>query len=180
MSLFQARLFKTLGSHLRQARLSSTVSHKPIIQIDFPGVVQPRADDSLVDIVFVNYAGIRKRVPAKVGGTLLDAAKGVKYEFLDGACGGGGRPLDHLHKEGSWYEPKYGEGAFCSNCHVIIPHSHFSALPPKRGDEVARLQDYPFPEDVTDTSRLACQVTITSDMHGMVVYVPDGPPSDLP
>jgi len=33
---------------------------------------------------------------------------------------------------------------------------------------------------MTDTSRLACQVEVTADMHGMVVYVPDGPPSDLP
>lgn len=37
-----------------------------------------------------------------------------------------------------------------------------------RGDEMARLQEHPFPEDVTDTSRLACQVTVTADMHGMV------------
>ena len=78
------------------------------------------------------------------------------------------------------YEPKYGEGAFCSNCHVIIPRSHASLLPAKRADEEARLAEYPFPEDMTDTSRLACQVDVTADMHGMVVYVPDGPPSDLP
>jgi hypothetical protein len=66
------------------------------------------------------------------------------------------------------YEPKYGEGALCSNCHVIIPHSHFAALPPKRADEEGRLAEHPFPEDVTDTSRLACQVTVTPAMHGMV------------
>ena len=78
------------------------------------------------------------------------------------------------------YEPKYGEGAFCSNCHVIIPRSHASLIPSKRADEEARLQEYPFPEDMTDTSQLACQVEVTADMHGMVVYVPDGPPSDLP
>ena len=78
------------------------------------------------------------------------------------------------------YEPKYGEGAYCSNCHVIIPRSHASLLPAKRADEEARLAEYPFPEDMTDTSRLACQVDVTADMHGMVVYVPDGPPTDLP
>lgn len=37
-----------------------------------------------VDVVFVNYAGVRTRVPAVVGQTLLDAAKNVKYEFIDG------------------------------------------------------------------------------------------------
>ena len=30
---------------------------------------------------------------------------------------------------------------------------------------------------MTDTSRLACQVRLTKELDGMVVYVPDGPPS---
>ncbi len=97
-----------------------------------------------------------------------------------GACGGGGSPEDVLHKEGQWYEPKYGEGAQCHYCHVIIPKAQHEALPPKRPDEVEQLSTYPFPEDLTDTSRLACQVKITKEMDNMVVYVPDGPPSDVP
>ncbi len=70
---------------------------------------------------------------------------------LAGACGGGGTPVDVLHAEGGWYEPKYGEGAQCHFCHVIIPKSHYALLPPKRPDELERLQEYPFPEDMTDT-----------------------------
>lgn len=66
-------------------------------------------------------------------------------------CGGGGSEQEKLHKEGQWYEPKYGEGASCYFCHVIIPKSHYSTLPPKRTDEVEQLQLYPFPEDMTDT-----------------------------
>lgn len=85
-----------------------------------------------------------------------------------------------LHKEGGWYEPKYGEGAQCHYCHVIIPKAHASSLPPKRADESEQLATYPFPEDMADTSRLACQVKVSRDMDGMIVYVPDGPPSDIP
>jgi hypothetical protein len=68
-----------------------------------------------------------------------------------GACGGGASPADVLHKEGQWYEPKYGEGALCHFCHVIIPKTHYPLLPPKRPDELERLQAYPFPEDMTET-----------------------------
>lgn len=63
---------------------------------------------------------------------------------------------------------------------MIVPKSHYHLLPPKRPDETQQLQQYPFPEDMTDTSRLACQVVLTKGMDGMVVYIPDGPPSDLP
>ena len=68
-----------------------------------------------------------------------------------GHSGGGGSPQDKLHKEGGWYEPKYGEGAQCHYCHVIIPKSHYAALPPKRPDEEEQLRTYPFPEDMTHT-----------------------------
>ena len=109
--------------------------------------------------------------------TPSSVAKRYQYSHVDGACGGGGSPRDLLHKDGGWYEPKYGEGAQCHFCHVIIPKSHYAALPPKRPDELSQLRKYPFPEDMTDTSRLACQVRLTKEMDGMVVYCPDGPPA---
>ncbi len=133
-----------------------------------------------MNITFVNYAGERTKLPAREGDSLLTVAQRYHYTYVDGACGGGGSPSTTLHKEGTWYEPKYGEGAQCFHCHVIIPKSHYSQLPPKNADEAAQLAEYPFPEDMTDTSRLACQVTLTKAMDGMVVYVPDGPPSDIP
>jgi ferredoxin len=117
-----------------------------------------------VNVTFVNYAGERTRLPGRVGDSLFDVAKRHKYSHVDGACGGGGSPRDLLHKDGGWYEPKYGEGAACYFCHVIIPKSHYAALPPKRPDELNQLRRYPFPEDMTDTSRLACQVRLSKDM----------------
>ncbi len=133
-----------------------------------------------VSVTFINYAGERRTLPGLVGESLLNVAVRHNYKFVDGACGGGGSPAAALHKEGEWLEPKYGEGAQCYFCHVVIPTSHYSALPPKREDEIKYLSQYPFPEDVASTSRLACQVTLTKDMNDMLVYVPDGPPSDIP
>lgn len=85
---------------------ASSVAHKPVVSIEFPGVEQPRAEDTLcvegrrsppaplcaphsrarcrVDIVFVNYAGSRTRVPAKIGESILAAATRAKYTFVDG------------------------------------------------------------------------------------------------
>ena len=151
------------------------------------------------------------------GETLLAVAQRHKYSFVDGACGGGGSPVDVLHAEGNWLEPKYGEGAYCHFCHVIIPKSHYGMVPAKRPDETEQLGKYPFKEDLAETcvathravallacrarrgasptltlvpprstpcrccrSRLACQVKLTKELEGMIVYVPDGPSSDLP
>lgn len=104
-----------------------------------------------VNITFVNYAGERKKLPGTVGESLLTVAKRFNYEHVDGACGGGGSPADMLHREGQWYEPKYGEGPQCYHCHVIIPKSHAHHLVPKRPEELDLLRQYPFPEDMTDT-----------------------------
>jgi ferredoxin len=104
-----------------------------------------------VHITFVNYAGERQRLPARVGDSLLDVAVRYGYKYVDGACGGGGSPVDVLHKEGQWFEPKYGEGASCYYCHVIIPKSHYDLLPAKRPDETDQLLQYPFKEDLAET-----------------------------
>lgn len=113
-----------------------------------------------MNITFVNYAGERTRLPGRVGDSLLDVALRYKYTFVDGACGGGGSPVDVLHAEGNWLEPKYGEGAYCHFCHVIIPKSHYSMVPAKRPDETEQLGKYPFKEDLAETcvvvARRAC------------------------
>ena len=104
-----------------------------------------------VNITFVNYAGVRTTLSGFVGESLLEAAARNHYKFVDGACGGGGAPAEHLHKQGSWYEPKYGEGPMCNHCHVIIPKTHFGSLEAKGPEEAQQLSLYPFPEDMTET-----------------------------
>jgi hypothetical protein len=104
-----------------------------------------------VNVTFVNYTGERTTLPGRVGDTLYSVARRYKYEFLDPGCGGGGSPQEKFHKEGAWFEPKYGEGATCYFCHVIVPKSHYDLLPPRRPDEAEQLERYPFKEDMTET-----------------------------
>jgi hypothetical protein len=136
-----------------------------------------------VNITFVNYAGERTTLPGRVGDSLYEVARRFKYEFLDGewtrhdakrrtglvlhdmgcvavGCGGGGSQVEKFHKQGQWFELKYGEGAACSFCHVIIPKSHYELLPPKRPDEVQNLKAYPFQEDMTTTYVLLAAYSI--------------------
>jgi ferredoxin len=90
-----------------------------------------------------------KEVEAKPGRRLLDVAWAAKQP-LEGAC----------------------EGVMaCSTCHVIVDPEDFEALPPASEEE----------EDLLDlaayaarTSRLACQIILTSDMDKLTVRVPPG------
>lgn len=61
-----------------------------------------------------------------------------------------------------------------------MPKDISEKLVPPTAEEKSRLEEYPFPEDLSMTSRLGCQVVLSKDMDGMVVFVPDGPDDDIP
>ena len=86
-----------------------------------------------------------------VGETLLDAAVRHRYDYVLGACRGGGNPVEKLHKEGGWVEPKFGEGVSCYYCHVVVGKEHAHELPRMGWDEKAELDKYPLREDITET-----------------------------
>jgi len=83
-----------------------------------------------------------------VGKNLLDVAHDNNIE-LEGACG--------------------GELA-CATCHLVFDEEMFDTLDEKDPDEDDML-DMAF--ELTDTSRLGCQIKIREDMAGMKVKIPD-------
>ena len=103
------------------------------------------------NITFVNFKGERRQVSGRVGETLLDVAARHRYDFVLGACRGGGSPVEKLHKEGEWVEPKFGQGASCYFCHVVVGKEHAAALPRMAWDEKEELDKYPLREDITET-----------------------------
>jgi ferredoxin len=92
--------------------------------------------------------GTEKTVDAQVGQHLLDVAHNNNIE-LEGACG--------------------GELA-CSTCHLIFEQDVYDQLPEMESEEEDML-DLAF--EVTDTSRLGCQIKVTEAMEGMKVRIPD-------
>ncbi|HEY7004871.1 MAG TPA: 2Fe-2S iron-sulfur cluster-binding protein [Sphingomicrobium sp.] len=88
-----------------------------------------------------------KEVEAEAGQRLLDVAWAAR-EPLEGAC----------------------EGVMaCSTCHVIVDAQDFEKLPPASEEEEDLLD---LAAHATRTSRLACQIILTTDMKSITVRVP--------
>eukprot|EP00934_Nitzschia_sp_Nitz4_P007510 Nitzschia sp. Nitz4//scaffold85_size83877//18582//19257//NITZ4_005220-RA/size83877-augustus-gene-0.147-mRNA-1//1//CDS//3329559110//7500//frame0 len=107
-----------------------------------------RASQDTVKVTYIEPDGTERVVSARVGQHLLDLAHENDIE-LEGACG--------------------GELA-CSTCHLIFEQDIFDTLPEMEEDEEDML-DLAF--EVTETSRLGCQIQVRPDMDGMIVRIPD-------
>lgn len=103
---------------------------------------------STVSITYIEADGTSKTVEAQVGMDLMTVAHENNVE-LEGACG--------------------GELA-CSTCHLIFEQDMYDTLDEKEEEEDDML-DLAF--EVTETSRLGCQIRVRDDMAGMTVRIPD-------
>lgn len=106
-------------------------------------------------MTFVRVSGERIKIKGKEGDSLLDVVVNNNID-LDGfgAC----------------------EGTLtCSTCHLIFSKPDFDKLPDKPGDEELDMLDLAY--DLTDESRLGCQIYLTKDMNGLEVKVSGPNPS---
>ena len=101
----------------------------------------------MIKVTFISASGDAQNVDAVEGQSLLDVAQAAGQP-LEGTC----------------------EGQMaCSTCHVIIDQAWFAKLPRSVEDE----------EDMLDlatgarrTSRLSCQIILTSELDGLIVHIP--------
>ena len=98
-------------------------------------------------ITFIGPDGTQTIVEASEGTSILQAAWDNNID-LEGAC------------EGSMA---------CSTCHVVIDEAHFANLPDP-SEEEEDLIDLAF--GVRPTSRLGCQVTLTTETDGVLITLP--------
>ncbi|KAL7437730.1 hypothetical protein ACHAXM_006222 [Skeletonema potamos] len=101
-----------------------------------------------VTITYCDPDGTEHPVEAEIGKHLLDVAHDNNIE-LEGACG--------------------GELA-CSTCHLVFEQEVYDALPPKT-DEEEDMLDLAF--QLTETSRLGCQIRVVKEFDGIKVRIPD-------
>ncbi|CEP00266.1 2Fe-2S ferredoxin-type domain-containing protein [Plasmodiophora brassicae] len=118
-----------------------------------------------VMITFSDFAGTQRTLPCKVGDSLLVAAREHNLP-IDGACGGGGAPVE-----------LFGEGPQCTYCHVDVAREYLDKLPPVNWREQEMLGEIP---NIKSNTRLACQITVTPDMEGMRVAIPEYDDSEIP
>lgn len=102
----------------------------------------------MVAITFLDESGDGRTIDAAVGRSLMQAATENHVPGILGDCGG-------------W--------CTCSTCHILVPEEWLSRLAPREEAEAAILDGI---GAVSERSRLACQIEVAEDLHGMVVVVP--------
>lgn len=102
-----------------------------------------------VEFTFIRASGERIKAKGKVGDSLLDVIVNSNLDFDGfGAC----------------------EGTLtCSTCHLIFSKPDYDKLPTLPTDEEMDMLDLAY--DLTDTSRLGCQIYLSKDMNGLEVKV---------
>lgn len=110
--------------------------------------------DSLVDkptttvtVKFVHHDGRVTEVTDVAGKSLMDFAVDHGVGGIEAQCGGAG---------------------ICTTCLCNVHHDWFGRLAEAEFDELEMLD---YVAERTPYSRLSCQVTVTSMLHGLVVYV---------
>jgi len=111
---------------------------------------QPLPKKQIVEVTFVKANGERIKAKGKEGDSLLDIVVNNSVDLEGyGAC----------------------EGTLtCSTCHLILKKEDFDRLPDKPTDEELDMLDLAY--DLTDTSRLGCQIVMSKDLNGLEVQVP--------
>ncbi|WP_417453677.1 ferredoxin family 2Fe-2S iron-sulfur cluster binding protein [Kiloniella sp.] len=99
-------------------------------------------------MTFVENDGTEKEVDAPLGLSVLEIAQRNDID-IEGAC------------EGS---------LACATCHVVLDPSWYGKLEDVSEDEEDML-DLAF--NLTETSRLGCQLIITEELDGLKVKLPD-------
>jgi 2Fe-2S ferredoxin len=103
----------------------------------------------MVKITYIEHNGTAHEVDAKVGMTVMEAAVKNMVPGIDAECGG---------------------ACACATCHVYVEEKWTDTVgKPEEMEE--DMLDFAF--DVRDTSRLSCQITVTEELDGLVVRVPE-------
>lgn len=100
-------------------------------------------------ITYIAFDGKKSEVEADEGTTVMQAAVENLIAGIDGDCGG---------------------ACACATCHVMVTKEWADRLAPVSDDENMMLDMVP---DRQETSRLGCQLEITSELDGIVVHMPE-------
>ena len=104
----------------------------------------------MVQVIFKGFGGGPAAVvEARIGKSLMLAAKDGRVEGIEAICGG---------------------SMACGTCHVHVDPGWYDRLPSPSPEESEVLA---FSADPSPTSRLSCQIVITEALDGLSVTVPE-------
>lgn len=103
----------------------------------------------MVKIIYKDHTGQAREIDAKPGETVMETAIKNSVPGIDADCGG---------------------ACACATCHVYVD--------PAFMDKVGRPQDMEqsmldFAENVTEYSRLSCQIQVREELEGLTVTTPE-------
>jgi 2Fe-2S ferredoxin len=99
-------------------------------------------------ITFISSDDIPITVDVAAGITLMEAARQNNIRGIKAECGG---------------------ECSCSTCHCYVEGAWVTKLPPKTHEEASLIE---FAWEPRPTSRLACQITLTNELNGLVLRIP--------
>jgi len=100
-------------------------------------------------VTFIAFTGGAHSVEVPSGTTLMRAATDNRVPGIDGDCGG---------------------NCACATCHVYVEQAWLERLGARTATEEDMLNCVP---ERQDGSRLACQITLTDALDGLVVELPE-------
>jgi 2Fe-2S ferredoxin len=103
----------------------------------------------MVKVTFKGFAGGARTVEVPLGTTLMRAATDNGVPGIDGDCGG---------------------NCACATCHVYVDTDWSEQVGARNATEADMLNSVDEPRG---SSRLACQITLTDALNGLVVSLPE-------
>lgn len=103
----------------------------------------------MVQVTFVTASGREQPVDARAGLTLMENAMAYGVEGIDAVCGG---------------------NAYCGTCRVYPEPGWRDLLGPRNELEGPMIEDT---DDTNPAARLSCQITVTAELDGLVVRLPE-------
>lgn len=103
----------------------------------------------MVTITYITHNGTETTVAAEVGATVMQTAVDNGIDGIVAECGG---------------------SCSCATCHCYVDESWWPVVGEADPIEKSVL---PFAIEPQDNSRLSCQITISQDMDGLVVRLPE-------
>jgi len=103
----------------------------------------------MVKVTFVQADGSRADITADEGGTVMHAAIDNDVEGIIGECGG---------------------SMMCATCHCYVDEEWADKTGARNDGEEDMLECAA--DDVKPTSRLSCQIELTSSLDGLVIHLP--------
>lgn len=104
----------------------------------------------MISVTFIEHDGTPHTVSGKVKDSLMEAARDNNVPGILADCGG---------------------ACACATCHVMVNEEWWDKLPQPAPDEDSML-DLGL-EERTSRSRLSCQITLTDELDGIVVQLPE-------